>query len=152
MNSSNLSLPFPSNWFLLLFNPKTKANEVEQKKKEQSPVSNQQNWRNQSGPMSLIADGTVIEGKVSFSDDARIDGKIIGTITCSKKLVLGSKSKIEGEMETGEIHLEGHFSGNLNVHQLAYLGSTAKLEGTIHANQVQMESGAILNADCHIGS
>ncbi|MEM6726312.1 MAG: polymer-forming cytoskeletal protein [Bacteroidota bacterium] len=102
--------------------------------------------------MSLIAEGTIIEGKISFADDARIDGSISGTVNCSKKLVLGAKSKIEGEMQTGEIHLEGHFAGNLKVHRLAYLGATAKIEGTIHANQVQMESGALLNAECHIGS
>ncbi|MEM9824728.1 MAG: polymer-forming cytoskeletal protein, partial [Bacteroidota bacterium] len=134
-------------------NPKSKSTPVTKKKKEQAPVSsNQQNWRNNSGPMSLIAEGTLIEGKISFADDARIDGHIKGTVQCTKKLVLGSKSRIEGEMETGEVHLEGHFIGALKVQRLAFLGASGKMEGTIHANQVQMESGAILNADCHIGS
>lgn len=154
MNANKSSLPFPLSWAWLFFNSKTQTEQSRKAKSlpSNSSSNNSEKWRNQTGPMSLIAEGTIIDGTVSFADDARIDGQINGVISCDKKVVLGPKSKLTGELTTTDLHIEGHFTGILKVHKLAYLAKASRLDGEVKVQEVQMESGAILNADCHIGS
>ena len=42
----------------------------------------------ESGATCVIAKGTVIEGKISTTENIRIDGTIKGIVRCEKKLVM----------------------------------------------------------------
>ena len=45
---------------------------------------------------NTIVSGTVIKGEISTNGDFRIDGKLIGSINCKGKIVVGQSVSIEG--------------------------------------------------------
>jgi len=44
--------------------------------------------------MSVIAEGTIIEGDVQMPGDLRLDGVIIGNVTSEAKVIVSEKAKI----------------------------------------------------------
>ena len=91
-----------------------------------------------------INEGTVISGDISAQTDLRIDGKIIGNITCASKVVIGSASQIVGHIKCNDLTLEGKLKGNLEVNGVLFFRSTAVFEGEVKYKKLIVEEGATI--------
>ena len=60
-----------------------------------------------AGSTCIIAKGTVIEGKFKSVEDLRVDGTIIGDVSCQKRFVMGPTGKIVGTVDCAESKIEG---------------------------------------------
>lgn len=99
----------------------------------------------------VIVKGTVIEGEFKSKSDTRMDGTIIGNVTCDARMIIGPSARIEGNINTQQANISGTFAGDIQVKELLTLTSTAQVEGTVSAKDLCVEEGASLNGDVQIG-
>ncbi|MEQ8703517.1 MAG: polymer-forming cytoskeletal protein [Phaeodactylibacter sp.] len=100
----------------------------------------------------VVAQGTHVEGDFRSEENIRLDGSVRGTVHCSKRLVVGEKGIIEGEIKAATAVIAGRITGNLVVEGALQLTSTAKIEGDISAKRMSAEEGAVYNGACRVGA
>lgn len=117
--------------------------------KENEISRSSQSGRNSN---NLFGVGTVIEGEIKTEGEARIDGKIIGTVSSKSKIVIGKTGVVEGDIVCSDAHVEGKVVGKLEVSGLLYLSKTADIEGDIIIEKLVVEEGAKFNGTSRMGS
>ena len=100
---------------------------------------------------TVIAKGTVIEGKFACSDNVRLDGAIHGEVKVDKRLVLGDGSYVQGNIHARDAAIKGRIKGDVHVKEALHLLDTAVIEGNITAKTMIVEEGARYNGSCKIG-
>ena len=70
------------------------------------------------GKTNRIIEGTQIKGDIVSPVDMRIDGEVVGNITCAGKIVLGHKSNVLSDITCKSIDVEGEFEGKLEAEGL----------------------------------
>jgi cytoskeletal protein CcmA (bactofilin family) len=103
-----------------------------------------------SGLTCVIAEGTVIDGKFTCTENVRLDGKITGEVEVQKKLVMGASGFIEGTIKATNTAVQGKIKGNLKVNETLQLLATANINGDIQANTLSVEEGAVYNGKINI--
>jgi cytoskeletal protein CcmA (bactofilin family) len=101
--------------------------------------------------LNRIVEGTHIQGDIKSDSNIRIDGKVIGNIQTSGRLVIGVSGHIEGEIQCQNADIEGMFQGRITVQEQLSLKSTARLTGDIVANKLAIEPGANFSGSCTMG-
>jgi len=99
---------------------------------------------------NTIVTGTTIKGDVTASGDFRIDGTLIGSITCKGKIVVGETGTIEGEIDCQNADLSGTIKAKVKVEQLLSLKASAKLNGEVTTNKISIEPGAKFSGSCNM--
>jgi cytoskeletal protein CcmA (bactofilin family) len=102
--------------------------------------------------INVFGEGTTVEGKIISKGDVRIDGKLIGAIETTAKVVLGEKGMVEGDLIANGADISGVVNGNVRVKGVLHLKSTARINGDIVTNKLQIESGGMFNGKCEMGS
>jgi len=103
---------------------------------------------NPANSINVIGPDTTVEGNIISNGDIRIDGKLIGSITTSSKLVLGVSGIIEGDLEAKSADVSGQVKGNLTVGEILYLKQSSKVMGDIKTGKLVVESGSEFNGTC----
>ena len=106
---------------------------------------------NTEGATCIIAKGTTIEGKITTTENLRIDGKIIGEVQCEKRLVMDAAGIVEGNVHAGESTIEGRIVGTVSVTNTLHLLETSFIKGDIKAKKLHVEEGAKYDGKCLIG-
>jgi len=104
------------------------------------------------GKTNRIVEQTTITGNIVCAADFRLDGELIGDITCKGKIVLGPKSKVQGNITCKNIDIEGKFNGKLVVEELLGIKKSAKISGEVVVGKLAIEPGAIFEASCEMKS
>ena len=119
-------------------------------KVEKKPV-NGLNGTKETGETCIISHGTVIEGKFKASENVRLDGILKGEVKCDKRLVMGEKGRVEGNIDTHDAIIMGNVEGELKAAGTLTLKGTALIRGTITAKFMIVEEGARYYGECNIG-
>lgn len=104
-----------------------------------------------SGATNSLTAGTTLEGKITTENDIRVDGKLIGTLVCKGKVIIGPKGHVSGDINCAQAVIEGSFDGNLVVKELLNVRESAKIMGDIKTEKLLVQSGAIFNVTCSMG-
>jgi cytoskeletal protein CcmA (bactofilin family) len=110
----------------------------------------EQNNQNPSGN-TLIGAGTTINGDVVSNGDVRIDGTLVGNISGTAKVVLGTTGVVLGDINCNQADIQGKVTGKLMVKDMLYLRGEASIEGDIHAGKLQIDPQVTFNGHCHMG-
>lgn len=102
------------------------------------------------GKTNRIVDLTKITGNITSPADLRLDGELIGNITCDGKVVLGVKSIVTGNIICKNIDIEGVFNGKLEVENLLGIKKSAQIKGEVYAGKLSIEPGAVFEASCEM--
>jgi len=94
---------------------------------------------------NYICANTFIKGDLTCETDLRVDGKILGNITCRAKLVIGIDGFVEGEIRANSAIVEGSVLGNMQVEESLTLCGTANVEGNISTRQFTAKEGSNMN-------
>ncbi len=121
-------------------------------KKKETAATNSVAPSSTSNSLNSLVKGTKVEGTISSENDIRIDGTIIGTLTCKAKVIIGPSGVIEGDVKCENAVIEGKFEGNLNVNQLLTVKETAEVHGDVITNKLLVQSGATFNVTCKMGA
>lgn len=101
--------------------------------------------------INIINAGTNIIGDITSEGDLRIDGTVRGSITVKTKLVLGSSSKIDGNVKAANCDVQGIVNGNILIDDLLSVKATAKITGDITSQKLVIEAGAEFNGKSQMG-
>ncbi len=122
-------------------------------KKSPAPTAeraNAQTLRNDEASC-IVATGTSIEGDFRSEENIRLDGRVKGTVRCAKRLVVGEKGLVEGDVRAATAVVAGKVLGDLTVEGALQLTGTARIEGEITAKLMTVDEGALYNGVCKIG-
>jgi len=102
------------------------------------------------GPENLnrLVIGAEIKGDLTTQTSVRLDGVIVGKVTCGGKLVLGPKAKVIGNIYSNHAEIEGEIEGDLIINEKLVLRSTARVKGNIITQKILIEDGAEFNGSC----
>ena len=124
----------------------SKKKETDSTKKGIMPAST-------ANSLNSLVKGTKVEGTVTSENDIRVDGTIIGTLTCKAKVIVGPSGVIEGDVKCENAVIEGRFVGDIKVNQLLHVKETANINGTVITGKLRVDSDAIFNTtSCQMGS
>jgi len=104
-----------------------------------------------SGHGTVIADGSEIEGKFTFSGTATINGRLRGEIVSNDSLVVGEKGIVNGSIRAGVVHIAGEVVGDVTASDRLELHSQCRVYGDVEAPVVIIEEGALLEGQCRMG-
>ncbi len=101
---------------------------------------------------AFLGPGSQFEGKLSFDEMVRLDGRFIGEIRSSDSLVVGDTAEIEGDIHVGCLILSGNFKGNIVASQRVELLEPAKVEGVIETPLLKIDEKVIFNGEIRMTS
>jgi cytoskeletal protein CcmA (bactofilin family) len=97
------------------------------------------------GLTAFIDQGSEFEGKLSFRDTVRIDGRFRGEITSENTFIVGESGEIEATIRSDTIAISGTVVGGVFAKKKAVLHKTASVDGDIETPSLVVEEGARLN-------
>ncbi len=97
------------------------------------------------GLTAFIDQGSEFEGKLSFKDTVRIDGRFRGEIASENTLIVGESGEIEACIRSKTIAISGTVDGDVIAGTKVVLHKTAKVNGNIETPSLVMEEGAYIN-------
>lgn len=101
--------------------------------------------------INVVAEGTVLEGALYVKEDMRISGRVIGTVTAQKRVVVAPEGVIDGEVVAASADVSGSVHGDLDVAEHLVLRSGSRVEGNLKTDQFTVEKGAVFNGTCRMG-
>jgi len=98
---------------------------------------------------SLIAQGTVIEGNLKFTDGLRIDGEVIGDIRAveggASILVVSECASVSGSIYADHVIINGRVIGPVHASDLLELQPKANIAGDVSYKALEMHQGAVIS-------
>lgn len=97
---------------------------------------------------SLIAEGSQIDGTLTFADGLRVDGKVIGDVNANPDLpsilVISETASVIGEIHADHVIINGTVKGPVYARLMLELQPKAHIEGDVHYSALEMHQGAII--------
>ena len=115
-------------------------------------ISSAKKYPEQAQASNRILVGTSITGDVVSDGDMRVDGKVVGNMKVSGKLVIGEHGRVEGEVECKNAAIAGQLEGTLKVAQTLSLTASAKVQGKVQVEKLAVEPGAEINGSVTMGT
>ncbi len=103
-----------------------------------------------NSPNTLVR-GTIVEGTIKSRNDIRIEGKVIGSVRCESKVIIGASGYVEGDVNCNNAVIEGNLKGDITVTETLKLEKSAKVEGKISTFKFIVAPGAVFNGTCKMG-
>ncbi len=114
--------------------------------------TNMQQEKTNSGGTTLIGAGTTLKGDIECNNDLRIDGRVIGNVNCTAKIVIGDNGIVDGDVTGIQADIVGKVNGNIRSKELLLLRGNCEVKGNLYAGKIQMEPTAIFNGQCRMGT
>ena len=102
--------------------------------------------------LSLIAPGTVIDGHLHSEGDIRVEGRVIGTLHCRARLVVGPQGRIDGTVDTLNATIAGQVHGTVLVREVLQVQETGQIVGDIVTEKLVIQAGGVFTGNCKMGS
>jgi cytoskeletal protein CcmA (bactofilin family) len=109
---------------------------------------NSKEVNDQPNKLNRFVEGTKIKGDIVSDSNIRIDGELVGNLSTTGKLVIGSTGKVTGDIICLNADVEGTIIGTIKVDGVLILKSTAMFNGNITTNKIGVENGAEFNGSC----
>lgn len=105
-----------------------------------------------SGGLSAFIDqGSEFEGKLSFKDTVRIDGRFTGEISSENTLIVGETGEINATIRSKIVAVSGSVSGDIIAGTKVVLHKTACVHGNIETGSLVVEDGAEIDGQIKMG-
>ncbi len=111
-------------------------------------ANNSKTVRSGASITTLIAQGTVIQGNVSFTGGLHVDGRIEGAVQAEgtdATLTVSENGSVHGEVHVPNAVINGNVVGDLHIANRLELANAARVEGNIHYCVLEMNAGAQIN-------
>lgn len=110
------------------------------------------NSTNNPDRLNAIMEGSKVIGDMITVSNLRIDGEVVGNITCPSKIVIGKSGSVQGNIICTDADIEGAVTGTIKIDNLLSLKSTSKISGEITTGKLFIEEGAIFDGNCTMGN
>src|SRR2546430_14584769 len=96
-----------------------------------------------AGLNALLGPGSVVEGKLSFKGQVRIEGTFTGEITTTDLLIVGETAKVSANINCGSVVVNGEVIGNIKASDSIELHKPARVKGDLAAPALSIEKGVV---------
>jgi len=97
---------------------------------------------------SLIAQGSRIDGNLTYTEGLRVDGEVIGDISSNAEqrsiLVISEAAVVQGSIHSDHVIINGTVRGPVHATELLELQPKARIEGDVFYRALEMHQGAII--------
>ncbi len=105
-----------------------------------------------TGSKNILSSDVEIKGKLRFSNDLIIDGRIEGQVNSEGDLTVGENAQIVGDIKTRSVVVFGRVEGNITVTDRCELKQNAVLHGDVVAGKLAIEEGATFMGSSTVGT
>ncbi|MCB1203225.1 MAG: polymer-forming cytoskeletal protein [Verrucomicrobiae bacterium] len=105
-----------------------------------------------TGGKNILSSDVEIKGKLRFSNDLIIDGRIEGEVNSEGDLTVGENATIVGDVKTRSVVVFGRIEGNITVTDRCELKQNAILHGDVVAGKLAIEEGATFMGTSTVGT
>lgn len=105
-----------------------------------------------TGGKNILSSDVEIKGKLRFSNDLIIDGRIEGEVNSEGDLTVGENAQIVGDVKTRSVVVFGKIEGNITVTDRCELKQNAILHGDVAAGKLAIEEGATFMGSSTVGT
>ncbi len=110
--------------------------------------------RNSSAPdravTSVINQGCVFEGRLTFVGVLIVNGRFQGEIISSGTVIVGETGVIQADLRVGTVILAGQIAGHIIASERVELRQTARILGNIATPVLVLEEGVIFDGHCKL--
>lgn len=99
------------------------------------------------GTLSILASGMRIVGDLETAGTIKIDGRIEGSVTGARQVLLGRDGVVRGNVIADEVVLGGSVDGNVHATNRLELQSSAVVNGDIETKSIVVLEGARINGN-----
>jgi cytoskeletal protein CcmA (bactofilin family) len=110
----------------------------------------QENQEGNVGKVTVLSLGFELTGDIISKSDIRADGILVGSIRTDKKVVVGDKASITGDIIAEEISINGEVVGDLYIKGDTTVYSGARVSGNIITSSVHIHKGAKISSGVHV--
>lgn len=100
------------------------------------------------GELSLVGNGTVVEGKIKTEGSIRIDGKLVGDLHAKANVAVGLNGLVEGNLNGRNVSLAGKVVGTVTASEKLVLESKSVVKGDVRAARLVVDEGATFDGQC----
>ena len=101
---------------------------------------------------AFLGAGSHFEGKLSFDEVVRIDGKFSGEIQSSDTLIIGDTAEVEASIQVGHLILSGKFKGQVVASAGIELLGAARVSGVLQTPQLKIAETVNFNGEIKMPS
>ena len=101
---------------------------------------------------TIIGQSVKVKGNFQGQGNIIIEGSVEGNVITSNFLFIGSKAKINANVEAKDANIGGEVNGNIKTQGYLEIKSSAKISGDIEATEISIEKGAVLNGNCNMSN
>jgi len=146
-----LSAKVLSNFIFLRENPmsfgKKDNAHTENSSSVSSSGSSSRHSSGSNGVEAFLGQGSKVNGTLTFSGPAELNGLVEGELHAKEKLTIGESAVINARIVGGEILVKGTVNGDISAKTLS-LKRPAKINGNITSSNLSIEEGVIFEGKC----
>jgi len=103
--------------------------------------------------INVVAEGTRIEGKVTFDHISRVHGVLVGEVFAKEgsTLILSESAMVEGEIRADTLLVDGYVHGDIHAEKQVIVSRTGRVVGNIQTKSLKLEFGAYFEGRCSMG-
>ncbi|PZM62339.1 bactofilin family protein [Paenibacillus dendritiformis] len=109
------------------------------------------NEKRPPGTDTLIGQATTLEGTVDCETDLRIEGRIRGSIRCSRNITIGETGVVYADVEGVSVVIAGSLTGDVIASGSLLIESTGQLNGNATCSAFIIKDGGQFNGTSSMG-
>ncbi len=100
--------------------------------------------------ISMVSEGTRIEGQVIFDQVSRVHGVLVGEVRAKEgsTLILSETAVVEGNIEADTLVIDGYVHGDVLAKSKVVVSRTGRVVGNIKTPSLTLEFGAYFEGRC----
>ena len=100
--------------------------------------------------VNMVAEGTRIEGQITFDHVSRVYGVLIGEVRAKNgsTLVLSETAVVEGNIDADTLMIDGYVHGNISAKTRVVISRTGRVIGNIKSPSLSLEFGGYFEGRC----
>ena len=95
--------------------------------------------------LSIISAGTTVSGDIECSGVLKVEGRIEGSVTKARQVMLAKEGSIHGDVTANEVVVGGLIDGAVTATERLELQTTAIVNGEIATRSIVVMEGARIN-------
>ncbi len=102
-------------------------------------------------PMTLLEKDAQFEGKLTFEDRVKINGKFRGEVFSEGTLIIGEGAEVDANLEIDTIIIQGRVHGSIRAKSRIEMHPPAQVQGDIASPNLVISEGAFFEGTCSMG-
>lgn len=112
---------------------------------------NNNSYKGTEAASSFIGEDVIVDGNISSNTSIRVDGKVAGSVTAQKLIIVGEKAEVKGNLTAKTVVVYGKLWGNVSAAE-AQIKKNGVIHGDITVQAIEIEMGGKYNGKLMMNS